>query len=84
VHGDDPNNRGGTYTYIFVNMSYQADLENAEKDLAGPKQMQVIASKDAEIEDLKERLVAAEKQLDEEQANLKKTKVCERVQGGMI
>jgi hypothetical protein len=44
----------------------------------------VIASKDAEIEDLKERLVAAEKQLDEEQANLKKTKVCERVQGGMI
>ena len=46
--------------------------------------MQVIASKDADIEDLKKRLVAAEKQLADEklkteelQANLEKTKVCE-------
>ena len=59
----DPNNRAGTYTYIFVNMSYQAD---------------------AETKDLKERLVAAEKQLAEEQANFKKTKVCVRGYRGMI
>jgi len=37
--------------------------------------MQAIAGKDAEIEDLKKQLAAAEKQLAEEQANLKKTKV---------
>ena len=43
----------------------------------------MIASKDAEIEDLKKRLAAAEKQIAEEklkteelQANLEKTKVC--------
>ena len=47
--------------------------------------MQVIASKDAEIEDLKKRLVATEKQLaeakrkaEELEADLNKTKVCVR------
>ena len=43
--------------------------------------MQVIVSKGAEIEDLKKRLAAAEKQLAEEQANLKKTKVGKMVEG---
>lgn len=42
---------------------------------------QLIASKDAETEDLKTRLAAAEKQLAEEQANLKKTKVGKMVEG---
>jgi len=37
--------------------------------------MQAIAGKDAEIKDLKKQLAAAEKQLAEEQASLKKTKV---------
>ena len=37
--------------------------------------MQVIASKDAEIEDLKQRLAALENQLTEERDNLKNTKV---------
>lgn len=41
--------------------------------------LQVIASKDAEIEDLKKRLAEAENQETEKQANLKKTKVCERL-----
>lgn len=43
--------------------------------------LQVIASKDAEIDDLKKRLAAAEKQLSEEQANLKKSKVGKMVEG---
>ena len=43
--------------------------------------MQVIVSKGAEIEDLKKRLAAAEKQLSEEQANLKKSKVGKMVEG---
>jgi hypothetical protein len=43
--------------------------------------MQVIVSKGAEIEDLKKRLAAAEKQLAEEQANLKKSKVGKMVEG---
>ena len=36
---------------------------------------QVIAGKDAEIEDLKKRLAALENQLTEERDNLKNTKV---------
>jgi hypothetical protein len=43
--------------------------------------MQVIASKDAEIGDLKKRLAASEKQLAEDQANLKKIKVGNMVDG---
>ena len=50
--------------------------------------MQVIAIKNAEIDILKNRLAATEKQLAEEklkteelQANLKKTKVCAQGQG---
>jgi predicted nucleic acid-binding Zn-ribbon protein len=52
--------------------------------------MQVIASKDAEIEDLKKRLVATEKQLaeakrkaEELEADLNKTKVCVRRMRGV-
>ena len=41
----------------------------------------MIAGKDAEIEDLKKRLVALEEQLAEERDNLKKTKVYVRGEG---
>ena len=46
-------------------------MEGETRGLTGREMMQVIASKDAEIEDLKQRLAALENQLTEERDNRK-------------
>jgi predicted RNase H-like nuclease (RuvC/YqgF family) len=71
---EDKNLEFGTLNGIAKLRQQLADLQ---------AQLAVMAGKDAEMEDLKKRLAAAEKQLAEEklkteelEANLKKTKVC--------
>ena len=76
---EDKNLEFGTLNGIAKLRQQLADLQ---------AQLAVMAGKDAEMEDLKKRLAAAEKQLAEEklkteelEANLKKTKVCAQGEG---